>query len=111
MGPLANYEHMQDGNGIVRTRLDAYLKPTNKFDDSAHSVRPSVRFLDCPQYCEISCREDFSKAEVSAMWYTESEYNYMKAINNATVRLMMSGQHMNENIYCTRGLVSSFSRQ
>lgn len=109
MGPLATLDHsMDDGKNL---RLDAYLKPNHDFNETSGKLRLAVRFLECPQYHEIPSREDLSRDEVSSMWYSESEYNYMKTVNVATLRLMMSasGQDMNESIYCTRGLVRLFN--
>lgn len=107
MAPLSTHDvrmHQECNNSNDNLRLDAYLKPNNDFNESSGRLRLAVRFLECNSYCEIPSREDYSREEMSAMWYSESEYNYIKTINTATLRLMTSGQDLNPSIHCVRGL-------
>lgn len=109
MGPFAVFDFpipapidSFDVPGILEPNFEL-VKPIGTNDH----CKTKVRFLESPQYRLIPSREDYTKEEADATWYTEEEFLYIKAVNTATVRAMASYQRLNQEIYCARGLVSA----
>eukprot|EP00934_Nitzschia_sp_Nitz4_P002954 Nitzschia sp. Nitz4//scaffold200_size39268//15184//15871//NITZ4_007616-RA/size39268-augustus-gene-0.68-mRNA-1//-1//CDS//3329541286//2944//frame0 len=89
---------------IVDSRLDLFLKPNNDFNESSGKLRFPVRFDETVQVHEIPSRADLTPSDYASLWFSEEEFQYIKSVCRATLRIMGLYQKLDPKVYCTRGL-------